>query len=121
MNGYVYVLRSQDGYFKIGCSANWEHRVRTISSSLPNKPKLVLVLRTGDMRATEKAIHRFYSRGRTNGEWFRLYQGDVTSLLGWAEGADSVVYPPRARDAAASISDWLDDVFSADTPADETH
>jgi hypothetical protein len=87
-DGYVYLLQSPDGHFKIGRSKDVPSRVRTLGIQLPYPVKLrhqIAVI--SDSRAAEKFLHSKFKDYRTNGEWFRLPGEAVAWLCSLGSGA----------------------------------
>jgi hypothetical protein len=76
-SGYVYLLQSVTGAYKIGKSANPEHRRKTFKLQLPFEVEYVCVIKTDDMHTLERELHERYSHCRVNGEWFNLHPRDV--------------------------------------------
>lgn len=87
--GYVYLFRRPtDGAIKIGLSRRPDDRLRTIAAEFPNT-KQVHLMRTNNMRATELALHEKYDGCRLDGEWFRLGDDMVKSIMAM-EGVEHV-------------------------------
>lgn len=86
--GYVYLLQSPDGHFKIGRSKDVPTRVRTLGIQLPYPVKLkhqIAVLSNASI--AEKFLHNKFKHYRTNGEWFRLPDEAVVWLCSLGDGA----------------------------------
>jgi len=87
-NGYVYLLQSPDGHFKIGRSKDVPARVRTLGIQLPYPVKLRhQVAVVSDAAIAEKFLHNKFKHYRTNGEWFRLPSEAVDWLCTLKDGA----------------------------------
>jgi predicted GIY-YIG superfamily endonuclease len=78
--GYVYLLRSISGYYKIGKAKNPERRMKTFGVQLPFEVEFEHVIRCDDMNAYEKELHRRHASKRINGEWFDLSPEDVADI-----------------------------------------
>ena len=78
--GYVYVLRSPTGAFKIGMARNPENRIETFSVKLPFEVEYEILIKTDDMRGLESQLHRRYAEKHINGEWFALTENDLVEL-----------------------------------------
>lgn len=78
--GYVYVLRSPTGAYKIGYAENPANRLRTFSVKLPFEVEYELLIKTDDMRSLEAKLHERYAHRHINGEWFALTADDLAEL-----------------------------------------
>jgi hypothetical protein len=73
LKGYVYILSTADGYFKIGQSRDVSARISRLRIQLPFPVELEHVV--GTYIAPSKAesfLHNKFKHYRMNGEWFRL-------------------------------------------------
>lgn len=67
----LYLMKSDDGLFKVGISDNPERRRRQIQNASGRRVKILECWATEvPARTVEKAVHRMYSRRRKQGEWF---------------------------------------------------
>lgn len=80
--GYVYVVRSESGHYKIGRTKNPADRIKTFNVKLPFEVVYIAVLETDDMYALEKRLHRHFKAKRVNGEWFSLSIEDIEYIQG---------------------------------------
>lgn len=78
--GYVYVLRSDNGKFKIGKTGDPKNRFKTLGIQLPYKLETVMCLSVDDMDDTESFLHLKYANQRLNGEWFELSNSDIEEI-----------------------------------------
>lgn len=83
--GYVYLLQSPTGAYKIGRSRNPQDRLRTFQIKLPFEVEYVCVIRCADMVALEAELHRAFEHKRLNGEWFALTGNDIEFIKGLAQ------------------------------------
>lgn len=109
--GYVYVVQSPTGYYKIGRTRNPRNRLRTFEVKLPFEVEYSLVLLENNAISAEKMWHEFFEDCRVGGEWFALesYQlrmmcelyetHDVTDW--WTKEAEE-----EARCNPIDLSDW---------------
>lgn len=79
-NGYVYILQSDSGYWKIGRAKNPDDRMKTFSVKLPFMVNYEIVIPSTDYVALEKELHERFAYCRVNGEWFDLTDGDILDL-----------------------------------------
>lgn len=82
-SGYVYVVKSPTGYYKIGRTKSPEDRLKTFEVKLPFEVEYVHLISTSDMVSTESDIHKYFAAKRTNGEWFALDEQDLAILQAW--------------------------------------
>jgi Meiotically Up-regulated Gene 113 (MUG113) protein len=75
--GYVYLIQSPTGSYKIGRARNPEDRMKTFNVKLPFEVDYVHLIETSDMYGLERAFHKRYAQKRVNGEWFMLDPEDV--------------------------------------------
>lgn len=78
--GYVYVLGTPDGYYKIGLSRVLLRRVADIRLQLPYQVELIHLIATQNMGAAERDLHQRFASCRMNGEWFKLSAEDLEWL-----------------------------------------
>jgi hypothetical protein len=91
--GYVYILSTDHGWYKIGKSIDVSERVKQISPKLPFTVEVEHVIKTNNYTVTERALHAAFESKRTNGEWFRLSDIDLKWLksfnqIYWYTGRD---------------------------------
>lgn len=78
--GYVYVLQSASGYYKIGKTADPKDRARTFNVKLPFEVDYIVLIKTGNMTALENYLHQQFAHKRGRGEWFALSSFDLDYL-----------------------------------------
>jgi len=78
--GYIYILKSDAGCYKIGKTGDVPNRFNTSKLQLPHKVSLLHSFPSSDMSWAEKCLHWMHSSHRLNGEWFDLGEYDVLSL-----------------------------------------
>ncbi len=82
--GYVYLLQSPTGYYKIGRTKNPSNRIKTFSVKLPFEVEFIVIIATSDMVQLETELHHKYASKRIDGEWFELAPADVAYMKGLA-------------------------------------
>lgn len=75
--GYVYILKSDSGHYKIGRTIDYENRIKTFNVKLPIEVEFLVLIRTGNMMHLESVLHDQYQHKRVNGEWFSLDRNDL--------------------------------------------
>jgi len=78
--GYVYLLRSDIGLYKIGKSKDPASRIRTFGIKLPFRVEYEHVIHTSAMTTLELELHHRYADKRMDGEWFALTPEDVDAI-----------------------------------------
>jgi predicted GIY-YIG superfamily endonuclease len=77
--GFVYLARSESGYFKIGISKHPQKRIEQLN----NGPLEVVLLHTfhaDNAIVAEEVLHSYFSEKKVKGEWFNLSREDVDWL-----------------------------------------
>lgn len=75
--GFVYLVRSASGFYKIGRTVDPDDRIASFRLTLPFEVEYEHLIQTDDMRGLEKELHRRFSAKRVRGEWFDLSESDV--------------------------------------------
>lgn len=75
--GYVYLLKSLDGYYKIGKSVEPAARIHNLGVVLPFPIETEHYFSCDDYSEAETALHRKYADFRLKGEWFNLPDAEV--------------------------------------------
>jgi hypothetical protein len=78
--GYVYLVRSPTGYYKIGRTKNPKDRIQTFKVKLPFEVEYEALIPTKDMYSLEKELHDQFAHKRGEGEWFELNQENVAYI-----------------------------------------
>ncbi len=75
--GFVYLLRADNGHWKIGCASNPNNRLKTFNVKLPFDVQYEYLIPTNEMTRAEALLHERFSDKQVNGEWFALDADDV--------------------------------------------
>lgn len=78
--GYIYLIKLENGLYKIGKSKHLAQRMEVFAVSFPMKWELYYSFQSTDYTMAEKALHAWFSKKREIGEWFRLNDRDVKSI-----------------------------------------
>lgn len=78
--GFVYLMRSDNGIYKIGRTKNIEARRRGIERDIPIAVVLVHSFATKDSHKAESYLHKLYSDCRIRYEWFDLSDDQVNDI-----------------------------------------
>lgn len=76
-DGYVYLLMSPTGHYKIGHTREPKVRMKTFEIKLPFEVEFAHLIPTPDRFKLEKELHQKFADRRVNGEWFALTDADV--------------------------------------------
>lgn len=82
--GFVYLIQSISGAYKIGRTVNPNNRMATFTVKLPFEVEYVCVIQCEDMYSLERQLHTQFANKRVNGEWFNLSPEDVEYIKGLA-------------------------------------
>ena len=83
--GYVYVLKAENGLYKIGKTHNLQSRLSNIRTASPLHLEIYRVFKCVNCGYAESDLHDFYSDFREKGEWFRLGNKQLEDLEKWAD------------------------------------
>lgn len=75
--GYVYVITTEKGKYKIGRTRDIKHRIQALQTFSHKKIRLVLKVKTTNCNVLEILCHRKFSDKRIFGEWFALTDEDL--------------------------------------------
>lgn len=82
--GYVYLVQSVTGAYKIGRTRNPRDRMRTFGVLLPFEVEYLCLITTTRMIDLERELHRRFADKRLQGEWFALGADDIEYIKGLA-------------------------------------
>lgn len=83
-DGFVYLIQSPTGTYKIGRTVNPADRMKTFTVKLPFEVEYTCVIPADDMYYLERTLHAQFADKRVNGEWFKLSPEDVEYIKGLA-------------------------------------
>lgn len=78
--GYVYVLKSDSGHYKIGKTTNPDARMEKFGVKLPIEVEYLILIRSHGYHQLEARFHQQFKHKRINGEWFSLSTTDLMLL-----------------------------------------
>lgn len=84
VSGFVYLLKKEEGVYKIGKTVNVKNRGTEFSVKLPFATQYECVITTTDRNTLEAELHQKFKAKRINGEWFALSPEDVEYIKGLA-------------------------------------
>lgn len=68
----VYLIRSNDGRYKIGIAKDPKKRICQLQTGNSDQLELIETYQSENARKIETALHNYYSYGKMVGEWFDL-------------------------------------------------
>ena len=78
--GVIYILKADNGLYKIGKTSNPDKRLPRLAIQLPYQITVVRTIWTDDIDGLESGLHHRFADKRAHGEWFRLIQADIDEL-----------------------------------------
>jgi len=78
--GYVYLIRTPLGVYKIGKTKSPQKRIKKLGVQLPFEIDVIHLIRSDNYTKAEAALHDKYKNKRVNGEWFNLSDIDVKDI-----------------------------------------
>ncbi|HEU5088698.1 MAG TPA: GIY-YIG nuclease family protein, partial [Roseiflexaceae bacterium] len=107
--GYVYVLRADNGTYKIGMARDVAQRVQAIAAFVPFHIDLIVAIETDRMRQLERGLHECFAERRLRGEWFALLDSDVEAIeaLGCGVYGDDIDLRVDTLSALVNVSEVL--------------
>ncbi len=78
--GFIYLVKSSTGHYKIGRAKNPDDRRRTFEVKLPFEVELIHTISSQNYSQAERSLHKRFAGKRVNGEWFALTDEDVTYI-----------------------------------------
>jgi predicted GIY-YIG superfamily endonuclease len=78
--GWIYLMESENGLYKIGSTANPDHRLMKLNAQSPVAVKYIHYFRSEHMTTSEKWLHNKYKDCRHHGEWFNLSNEQVQEI-----------------------------------------
>lgn len=85
-HGYVYVVKADNGLYKIGKAKKPAMRIQTLGVKLPYVLDTVLLIESGNYSMLERELHQRFADKRLSGEWFALTPEDLEYLRGLDNG-----------------------------------
>lgn len=78
--GYIYLVQSPSGHYKIGKAKDVTNRLKTFEVKMPFEIELIHVIPCSNYHKAESKLHKQYANKRLNGEWFELTPEDVATI-----------------------------------------
>lgn len=78
--GFVYLIQSVTGHYKIGKTKDPNKRIQTFNVKLPMEVEYLHLIPCENRHEAERTLHARYANKRVNGEWFNLSPDDITAI-----------------------------------------
>jgi hypothetical protein len=91
MKDFVYLIKSDEGAYKIGYSKNPKKRLNQLQTGNSNKLMLVETYESPNSFKIEKTLHRKFGFCKTNGEWFDLNLMDENNFHDYCKIIDNSI------------------------------
>jgi hypothetical protein len=79
-SGFVYLIKSEAGHYKIGRTTNIADRAKVFGVKLPFDIEIEHTIVCSDYVKAEQHLHEKFSAKRGQGEWFTLSEEDVAYI-----------------------------------------
>ena len=83
----VYLIRGNDGKYKIGIAKNPTQRIKQLQTGNSDKLVIIETYQSENASKIESTLHNQYSHLRNEGEWFDL---SVSDEVGFVERCQSI-------------------------------
>ena len=77
----VYLIRGNNGKYKIGISKNPKERIRALQTGNSEQLKIIETYESENAGTIEFALHAQYSHVKKTGEWFDLSISDEVNFI----------------------------------------
>lgn len=101
--GYVYLLKSPTGFWKIGKTVDPKNRIATFSVKLPFEVSYAHLIPCYDHHKLEAELHIVFSHLRVEGEWFKLSSTDVQWITSLTNQTDFDLRTKEINQQSAEI------------------
>ena len=84
----IYLIRGNNGKYKIGIAKNPQSRLKQLQTGNPEPLSIIETYKTINASKIEKALHNRYSYARKEGEWFELSISNELTFINECEEID---------------------------------
>ncbi len=85
--GYVYLVKAENGLYKIGRSKTPDVRISTITKTIgPIEIQTIHTAFYPDCYKAESELHQMFKEKRRRGEWFELTDNEVMKVIAYTYG-----------------------------------
>jgi hypothetical protein len=87
----VYLIRGNDGRYKIGIAKDPKQRIRQLQTGNPDSMKLIEIYQSENAFKIETALHNRFSHVRQSGEWFDLSVTEEVKFIEMCRSIDESI------------------------------
>jgi predicted GIY-YIG superfamily endonuclease len=91
----VYLIRGNDGKYKIGIAKNPKKRIKQLQTGNSDELTLIETYPSENASKIESALHRQFSHVKLNGEWFDLSIKEESQFIKNCENIDKTIITLR--------------------------
>jgi hypothetical protein len=88
---YVYLIRGNDGRYKIGIAKNPKKRIRQLQTGNSDALTLIETYQSENASKIESSLHNRYSHVRNVGEWFDLSVAEESNFIQMCKNIDETI------------------------------
>ena len=88
---YVYLIRGNDGKYKIGISKHPRQRLRENQTGNPDRLTVIDIYESENAYKIETALHNRFSHVRNVGEWFDLTVTEEVNFIKYCKEIDASI------------------------------
>ena len=93
---YVYLIRGNDGKYKIGIAKNPAQRIKQLQTGNSDKLQLIETYQSENAFKIETSLHHQYGHLRAHGEWFDLSLEEEVTFIEKCEQVDNSINTLRS-------------------------
>jgi len=79
--GYIYFVKSDTGYTKIGMTSNIDTRFKALKTTSPHKLNLICTVKGFDYEKLERKAHKHFKQRKAEGEWFDINLDQINDFV----------------------------------------
>jgi len=92
----VYLIRGNDGKYKIGIAKNPTQRIKQLQTGNSDKLVIIETYQSENASKIETALHNHYGHLRNEGEWFDLSISDEAKFINKCKQIDETISTLRS-------------------------
>lgn len=99
--GYVYLVRAENGLVKIGLTKDVRNRMMALQPSSPTPLEVIHVIQAMNCHRLERHLHKWHRKKRVRGEWFALDDEDIAAIRDRYPARRTIYIAPPSEDVTA--------------------
>ncbi len=88
---YVYLIRGNDGRYKIGIAKNPSQRIKQLQTGNSDKLEIIESYQSENASKIETTLHNRYAYARQEGEWFDLSLAEEADFMDRCKQIDNSI------------------------------